>query len=182
MLKQRLVMSKYGEDDCIADMVAAFESRVSCIIYVSLGCLECLQTKRLFDGEQRSYAVDFGSSRDNDRPNGILKGRLSLTKAEVASTFESVVQQALNSCSALLRGQKVKVRAKSCRSLSLKFPSQHILLVGGLGESIYLKKKLGELFSLQGTTVVTVEEQTCVVTSCLCMTSHSPLFRKKAAA
>lgn len=69
-----------------------------------------MQTKRLFDGEQANYAVEFGSSRDNDRLNGIIKGRLSLTKAEVASTFEDVITKTLNSCLNLLGDQKVKVR------------------------------------------------------------------------
>ncbi|KIM25123.1 hypothetical protein M408DRAFT_223807 [Serendipita vermifera MAFF 305830] len=128
LFKQKLAGTKYGEDDYIVDMVAAFESR----------------TKRLFDGEVTSYAVDFGSTRDNDRLNGVIKGRLSLTKTEIASTFEDVIGRTVHSCLNLLGERKVK----------------YILLVGGLGESAYLRKKLTEIFGSQGVIVVAVEEQT----------------------
>ncbi|KIM25125.1 hypothetical protein M408DRAFT_331413 [Serendipita vermifera MAFF 305830] len=128
MLKQKLAGTKYGEDDFIADMVTAFESR----------------TKRLFDGEVTSYAVDFGNTRDNDRPNGIIKGRLSLITTEIASTFEDVIKRTMDSCLKLLSGRKV----------------QYILLVGGFGESAYLRKKLTELFESQDVILVSVEEQT----------------------
>lgn len=61
---------------------------------------------------------------------------------------------------------------------------QHILLVGGLGESLYLQKKLAELFGIYGTTIVTVEEQTYVPLS-LQSTFRTYIYvcrRKKAAA
>ncbi|KIM25119.1 hypothetical protein M408DRAFT_223687 [Serendipita vermifera MAFF 305830] len=48
----------------------------------------------------------------------------------------------MDNCSMLLRGRKV----------------QHILLVGGFGESAYLQKRLAGLFDAQGVKVVTVEE------------------------
>ncbi|KIM20870.1 hypothetical protein M408DRAFT_333766 [Serendipita vermifera MAFF 305830] len=128
MFKQKLTGTKYGEDDYIADMVTAFESR----------------TKRLFDGEVTSYAVDFGSTRDNDRANGVIKGRLSLSAPEIASTFEDVIKRIMDNCLNLLRGRKVK----------------YILLVGGFGESAYLRKKLTDLFESQGVIIVTIEEQT----------------------
>ncbi|KIM25126.1 hypothetical protein M408DRAFT_331414 [Serendipita vermifera MAFF 305830] len=128
MFKQKLTGTKYGEDDYITGMMEAFESR----------------TKRLFDGEVTSYAVNFGTTRDNDRPNGIIKGKLSLTKTEIGSTFEDVIKRIMDSCLGLLQGRKVK----------------YILLVGGFGESAYLRKKLTELFESQSAVVVTVEEQT----------------------
>ncbi|KIM19487.1 hypothetical protein M408DRAFT_83484, partial [Serendipita vermifera MAFF 305830] len=128
MFKQKLTGTKYGNKDCIIDMVTAFEGR----------------TKRLFDGEAMNYAVDFGSTRDNDRANGVIKGRLSLTATEIGSAFEDVIKRIMDSCLNLLKGRKVK----------------YIILVGGFGESAYLRKKLIELFEYQGAMVVTVEEQT----------------------
>ncbi|KIM25124.1 hypothetical protein M408DRAFT_26524 [Serendipita vermifera MAFF 305830] len=128
MFKQKLAGTKYGEEDYIVDMVTAFEGR----------------TKRLFDGKTTNYAVDFGSTRDNDRPNRVIKGRLSLTATEIGSTFEDVIKRIMDSCLHLLSGQKVK----------------YILLVGGFGESAYLRKTLTELFESQGAMVITVEEQT----------------------
>ncbi|KIM25121.1 hypothetical protein M408DRAFT_26521 [Serendipita vermifera MAFF 305830] len=128
MLKHKLVGTKYGDQESITEMVAAFEGR----------------TKRLFDGEIGSYAVDFGGTRDNDRRNGIIKGRLSLTKAEIASTFEDVIRRTMQSCLSLLSDRAIK----------------YILLVGGLGDSPYLRKKLIELFESQGVIIVAVDEQT----------------------
>ncbi|KIM20871.1 hypothetical protein M408DRAFT_30005 [Serendipita vermifera MAFF 305830] len=128
MMKQKLAGSKYGDDDYIMGMVAAFESR----------------TKRLFDGEMTNYAVEFGTTRDNDRPKGIIKGRLSLTMNEISSTFEDVIQRIVNSCLVLLCARNVK----------------YVLLVGGFGESIYLQKELTKYLKPFDVIVVTVEEQT----------------------
>lgn len=127
-MKQKLAGSKYGDDDYITGMVAAFENR----------------TKRLFDGEMTNYAVEFGTTRDNDRPRGIIKGRLSLTMNEVSSTFEDVIHRIVNSCLVLLCARNVK----------------YVLLVGGFGESIYLQKELTKYLKPFDVIVVTVEEQT----------------------
>ncbi|KIM19447.1 hypothetical protein M408DRAFT_43717, partial [Serendipita vermifera MAFF 305830] len=128
MLKRKLAGTKYGEEDYIVDMVTAFEGK----------------TKRLFDGEATNYTVDFGSTRDNDRTSGVIRGRLSLTATEVGSTFEDVIKRVMDSCLNLLRGQEVK----------------YILLVGGFGESAYLRRKMTQLFGRHGVIVITVEEQT----------------------
>ncbi|KAG8813085.1 hypothetical protein FRC18_002677 [Serendipita sp. 400] len=61
---------------------------------------------------------------------------------EVASTFDDVSMRTVNSCLKLLRGRKI----------------QHLLLVGGFGESPYLRSRLKDTFSGKGTEVVTVEE------------------------
>ncbi|KAG8778127.1 hypothetical protein FRC15_010959 [Serendipita sp. 397] len=100
------------------------------------------KTKRLFDGTQTSNVVDFGGNKDNDRSYGIIKGKLILSKDEVAQTFDNVIGGIVESCQKLLRGRRV----------------EHILLVGGFGESPYLKKRLMDIFSKQGATVVTVEQ------------------------
>ncbi|KAG8846504.1 hypothetical protein FRB91_000722 [Serendipita sp. 411] len=126
MLREKLCGSKYGDDDTRTDMVRGFESK----------------TKRLFDGTQTSNMVDFGGNKDNDRSYGIIKGKLILSKDEVAQTFDNVIGGIVESCQKLLRGRRV----------------EHILLVGGFGESPYLKKRLMDIFSKQGATVVTVEQ------------------------
>ncbi|CAG7852385.1 SubName: Full=Uncharacterized protein {ECO:0000313/EMBL:CCA68622.1} [Serendipita indica DSM 11827] len=90
MLKSKLANSKYGGDDIIADMLDAFEQR----------------TKRLFDGQQESNIITFGSRRDNDRDFGIIQGRLTLGKSEVASTFSFPIEKVLNSCKTLLKTER----------------------------------------------------------------------------
>lgn len=126
LFKSKLSGSKFGDDDCIAEMVGAFESR----------------TKRLYDGSLGNYVVDFGGTRDNDRPYGIIRGKLPLTSQEVSSAFEDVVQRIGNSCSRLLGAHKVK----------------YLLLVGGLGESQHLQKRMRERFEFEGISIVTAEE------------------------
>jgi hypothetical protein len=69
-----------------------------------------LQTKRIFDGNQFANVIQFGRIRDNDRQYGVLRGKLSLTADEVASTFKRTVDDIKESCLKLLRGRKVKVR------------------------------------------------------------------------
>ncbi|KAG8814805.1 hypothetical protein FRC19_001467 [Serendipita sp. 401] len=100
------------------------------------------KTKRLFNGTQDSNVIDFGGRRDNDRAHNIIQGKITLGKNEVASTFDDVSMRTVNSCLKLLRGRKI----------------QHLLLVGGFGESPYLRSRLKDTFSGKGTEVVTVEE------------------------
>ncbi|KAG8813319.1 hypothetical protein FRC17_001607, partial [Serendipita sp. 399] len=100
------------------------------------------RTKRLFDGTQDSNVIEFGTRRDNDREFGIVQGKLTLTQLEVSMTFDAAVARSVESCFKLLKGRKVK----------------HLLLVGGFGESPYLRSRLKEEFESKGTEVVTVEE------------------------
>lgn len=126
MLKSKLANSKYGGDDIIADMLDAFEQR----------------TKRLFDGQQESNIITFGSRRDNDRDFGIIQGRLTLGKSEVASTFSFPIEKVLNSCKTLLKNRKV----------------YHLLLVGGFGESPYLRRRLKEALNSLDVEVYSIEQ------------------------
>ncbi|KAG8819814.1 hypothetical protein FRC18_011910 [Serendipita sp. 400] len=100
------------------------------------------KTKRIFDGTQTTNILDFGGSRDNDRAHGILKGKITLSKEEVGRSFDDVIARVMESCLKLLHGRKIK----------------HLLLVGGFGESPFLRKRLIEMFGRLGTEVVTVEE------------------------
>ncbi|PVF96862.1 hypothetical protein CPB86DRAFT_786494 [Serendipita vermifera] len=126
VLEKKLEGSPYNGDDYIELMVDVFEQK----------------TKRIFDGTQTSSILQFGTPRDNDRDRGILKGKISLTRAEVRSTFEGVASRIMESCLVLLRGRKV----------------QYLLLVGGFGESPFLRNCLTVLFASQGTDLVPVDE------------------------
>ncbi|KAG9048625.1 hypothetical protein FS842_000354 [Serendipita sp. 407] len=100
------------------------------------------KVKRLFDGTQASNAVQFGGLRDNDKEHNIFKGRISLTAEEVAQTFGEVIAHVVDSILRLISERKV----------------HFLLLVGGFGESPYLKKRLEAVFKPKGTTVITVEQ------------------------
>ncbi|PVF96878.1 hypothetical protein CPB86DRAFT_786515 [Serendipita vermifera] len=100
------------------------------------------KTKRLFDGTQPLNVLEFGRARDNDRAHGILKGKIGLTAEEVSKTFDDTVSRTIASCLKLLRGRKV----------------QNVLLVGGFGDSPFLRKRLADYFADQGTDIVTIDE------------------------
>ncbi|CAG7852390.1 SubName: Full=Uncharacterized protein {ECO:0000313/EMBL:CCA74289.1} [Serendipita indica DSM 11827] len=127
-LANRLRGSSHEDKDQILEMIDVFEKK----------------TKRLFDGTQNVNTIQFGGRTQTDRPYGILNGRISLSREEMASTFDSAIVRTVNSCLKLLRGHKI----------------QHLILVGGFGESPYLRKRLGDVFGRQGTEIVTVEEPT----------------------
>ncbi|CCA70871.1 hypothetical protein PIIN_04807 [Serendipita indica DSM 11827] len=102
------------------------------------------KTKRLFNGNTNKNVIKFGGSRDTDRNLGILKGQISLSKEEVLATFKPVSENIVNS-----------IR----RLISSKRP-QYLLLVGGFGESPYLRSELSRIFGSQGIEVITVEQPT----------------------
>jgi hypothetical protein len=111
--------------------------------------------------------LDFGGPRDNDRSLGILKGKLSLTQAEVSSTFDGVVSRIMDSCLHLLRGRKVQVSIYFVIQHDIgndhTVCQKHLLLVGGFGESPFLRARLKEAFALQGADTVTVDEPSLVI-------------------
>lgn len=53
--------------------------------------------------------IHFGRNADNDRSVGIIKGRISLTKAEIGTTYDNVIMRIEDSCIKLLRGRKIQV-------------------------------------------------------------------------
>lgn len=73
---------------------------------------------------------------------GISRGRLTLTGDEVAQGRSSLASQILASVDGQLEGCRVK----------------HILVVGGFGESPYLRKKLTEWYEAQGIKIITADE------------------------
>ncbi|CAG7852189.1 SubName: Full=Uncharacterized protein {ECO:0000313/EMBL:KIM25808.1} [Serendipita indica DSM 11827] len=127
MLMEKLNGSKFAVADYMDGIMEEFERK----------------TKRRFDGTQTSI-IRFGRDWDNDKSVGIVKGRLTLSKDEVASAFRAVIPRIVSSVSNLLDARKV----------------EHLLLVGGLGESPYLRKALKDTFGGKGVSVVTVDEST----------------------
>jgi hypothetical protein len=64
----------------------------------------------VFDGSQDTIAIRFGGNRDLDRAYGIVRGVITLTKQEVASTFDPAIKSILESCQRLSEGTEVQVR------------------------------------------------------------------------
>ncbi|KAG8802706.1 hypothetical protein FRC17_006362, partial [Serendipita sp. 399] len=98
--------------------------------------------KKIFDGTQPSSVLHFGYNSDTDRQLGITRGRLYLSTQEVQNAFDHTILQIITNCKVLLLGYEV----------------QHLLLVGGFGESPYLQSRIREEFRQSGISVVTVEE------------------------
>ncbi|KAG8809988.1 hypothetical protein FRC19_004859, partial [Serendipita sp. 401] len=126
MLKEKLKESDYGDEITVTDMVSEFERKA----------------KRLFNGTSDSNIIQFGSRRDNDRNFGIIQGKITLNRLEVAGIFEDTIRSIVNSCMELLKGQNVK----------------NLILVGGFGESPYLRSRLKADLGPQGVEVTIAEE------------------------
>jgi hypothetical protein len=102
--------------------------------------------------------VGFGGRHDNDRAHGILQGKITLTKSEVGGTFDEVVGRIVASCLKLLKGRMIQVSYFLILFTALKALFQYLLLVGGFGDSLFLRQRLNSAFGTQGTQVVTVDE------------------------
>jgi len=168
LLERKLRASRFNDPADIAVMVSKFEET----------------TKRQFGDNAAEYFLRFGTSRDNDPRVDIARGRLKLRKAEVEEAFSDVIATITRSCSRLLHKGTAKVRNGTIynkRISDLQKP-QHLLLVGGFGESVHLQRQLAEYLWNQNVQIVTVDESTYV------KRHKSPsflikfLYRKKAAA
>ncbi|KAL8283908.1 hypothetical protein RQP46_005340 [Phenoliferia psychrophenolica] len=100
------------------------------------------KTKHHFAEREEAQVIKFGFDKDNDKAVGISRGRLTLTGAEVARAFEPCVAQILSSLDGQIAGCNVK----------------NILLVGGFGESPYLRRTLAERYEPHGIKIVTADE------------------------
>ncbi|PVF93802.1 hypothetical protein CPB86DRAFT_741905 [Serendipita vermifera] len=126
LLQAKLQNSSFNDDESIESMVQAFEKK----------------TKRVFDGTQPSNILSFGNARDNDREHGIIKGKLTLSKHEVAGTFDDTVTRTVDSCLRLLDGRDI----------------QHLLVVGGFGGSPYLRKRIAAALQARKIDLITIDE------------------------
>ena len=87
-----------------------------------------MQIKRQYSkSNQVGYTVLVPGLADNERL-GIRRGRLLVTSAEMHRIFDEVVSQVIK----LVRGQ-IKTAGRQIRA---------VLLVGGFGESNYLKEQM----------------------------------------
>ncbi|KAG8791408.1 hypothetical protein FRC16_000428, partial [Serendipita sp. 398] len=102
-----------------------------------------LKTKRLFTGSGDSNET-FGGKRDNDKSRGIIQGKIVLNQDEIASSFNDAILAITHSINTLLQGRTIRF----------------LILVGGFGESPYLKSKLSEIVRSKGATIVTAEQPT----------------------
>ncbi|KAG8798522.1 hypothetical protein FRC17_007403 [Serendipita sp. 399] len=102
-----------------------------------------LKTKRLFNGSGDSNET-FGGRQDNDKSLGITKGRIVLSQDEVASSFNDSIQAITYSITTLLSGHGIK----------------YVILVGGFGESPFLKEKLSTIVRGKGATIISAEQPT----------------------
>ncbi|KAI5477122.1 hypothetical protein MNV49_006850 [Pseudohyphozyma bogoriensis] len=102
------------------------------------------KTKLTFDEVDAPQVIKFGMAGDMDRDVGIAKGRLTLAGAEVEAAFAPCVETILKSIQTQIKGLHVT----------------HILLVGGFGESPYLKRRVREVYEKKDIRVVTADEPT----------------------
>ena len=148
LLERKLRGSRFNDPEDIDVMVSIFEET----------------TKRQFGDNSAEYFLRFGTSRDNDPKVDIARGRLKLRKAEVEEAFSDVIATITRSCTRLMHKGTAKVRTGTIRNK--KMPDlqkpQHLLLVGGFGESVHLQRQLAEHFRNQNVQIVTVDESTYV--------------------
>lgn len=75
------------------------------------------------------------------------------------STFDSTVGKILKHCRQLCLGKDVKVSSATPFGFHVNL-TQHLILVGGFGESLYLREQLKRLFRNSGIEIATIEHPT----------------------
>jgi hypothetical protein len=93
ILEERLVGSRFDSEEEIEEMIKIFEE----------------VTKREFGDRNSEYIIRFGGMRDNDPAFNIMRGRLTLSREEIAPAFADVVNIIEESCSRLLSDGNVNV-------------------------------------------------------------------------
>ncbi|KAH8922557.1 hypothetical protein BT69DRAFT_1263289 [Atractiella rhizophila] len=130
LLRAKLVGSRFSSDEDIALMMAYFEQH----------------TKPLFCGHERDQVefISFGGQRDNDQDFGIRRGRLTVDGELLQEAFKGCID-------IIIRSLQSQVHRSNGHS-------KCILLVGGFGESVYLRRKIRESFERTGIQVIAVDE------------------------
>ncbi|KAG8829563.1 hypothetical protein FRC17_006389 [Serendipita sp. 399] len=100
------------------------------------------KTKRLFDGTQEKSNIQFGHNKDNDPSYGILKGRITIDKELIEKSFNITIQQIISSIRKLIGNRNV----------------HHLLLVGGFGDSGFLRSSVKKHLSSSEVEVIAVDE------------------------
>ncbi|GAA5915558.1 hypothetical protein JCM5296_007282 [Sporobolomyces johnsonii] len=102
-----------------------------------------VKTKCKFAGlDDGNHIIKFGYDKDTDKSCNILRGRLTLTPAEVEKAFQPSVDLILQSIDSQLTNTKVR----------------KILLTGGFGESPYLQNRLREKYCTRGIQLIHADE------------------------
>lgn len=96
--------------------------------------------KPVFDGNQSEYHIRFGGSTDTDESLRISKGIITLSLQELKVAFDKAVNPIIACCTNALKGHMPK----------------YILLIGGFGESPYLRQALEGSFRGAGVRVIGV--------------------------
>ncbi|GAA5871101.1 hypothetical protein JCM1840_007590 [Sporobolomyces johnsonii] len=102
-----------------------------------------VKTKRKFAGlDDGNHIIKFGYDNDTDKSCNIVRGRLTLTPAEVEKAFQPSVDLILQSIDSQLTNTKVR----------------KILLTGGFGESPYVQNRLREKYCTRGIQLIHADE------------------------
>jgi hypothetical protein len=98
----------------------------------------------LFDGTETRNIIPFASNAVNDKKYGIHRGRITLSLDELKQMFEGSIEATLASCWRLFAGQTVEVSINSRKTSTIIILCQNLMIVGGFGESPYLRNRLRE--------------------------------------
>ncbi|CAE6466496.1 unnamed protein product [Rhizoctonia solani] len=101
-------------------------------------------SKKEFEDTTRQYRVDIGTGRMKRDDLGIKRGAITLEGSTVEGFFEKCVAQTIESVRQQMSGLECK----------------HILLVGGFGDSLFLRRSLTEEFGKNGCTVNIANDST----------------------
>ncbi|CAE6485509.1 unnamed protein product [Rhizoctonia solani] len=100
--------------------------------------------KRQFDGSAATGSVEVAGTRANYPGIGIRRGHMSLQKATVQTFFDVCVKEIKPSVDQQIQGQNVS----------------HILLVGGFGDSPYLRRVFKDRYESQGCQITLTNDST----------------------
>ena len=160
MLKQKLKGSVFDDPTTIRSMIDAFEKDVG--IYRGrpapiFSSDYARQLKPHFYGGEDQYELKFGTNRDDDPNVGIYKGRITLSNKDLKQVFDPVINQIVESCSSIVVEQKAKVmfRAPFLHILNVV---KYVLIVGGFGESRYLRNMLSRALDPYEVQIITSED------------------------
>ncbi|EUC65714.1 heat shock 70 kDa protein 12A [Rhizoctonia solani AG-3 Rhs1AP] len=102
------------------------------------------RAKQEFESADVTHQVDFDDRQFTKEMIGIKKGRMALKGSIVETFFDPVVSSTIRSLKQQMQGLK----------------PQHLLLVGGFGESKYLRSRLRQEFEKDGCRVAIVDDST----------------------
>ncbi|CAE6336881.1 unnamed protein product [Rhizoctonia solani] len=100
--------------------------------------------KQEFGSADGTHYINFNDPRFSKETIGIKRGRMALKGSIIETFFEEVVSNTIQSLKQQMQGLSPK----------------HLLLVGGFGESKYLRRRLNQEFGKEGCRVTIVDDST----------------------